>query len=62
MRKKITASLVLVAVLSFGSYSAGTHFGNHLPKGFTIQQNDGVTYVCSTSPVMCTGNEPSWAK
>lgn len=29
-----------------------------LPAGFTIQQADGITYVCSESPVMCTGNKP----
>jgi hypothetical protein len=27
-----------------------------LPPGFTVQHVDGVTYVCSTRPVFCTGN------
>lgn len=30
--------------------------GQRLPQGFTIQHADGITYVCSETPVFCTGD------
>jgi LysM repeat protein len=41
--------------------SVGGEQPQQLPQGFTIKVADGVTYVCSTQPVQCTGNAPKWA-
>jgi hypothetical protein len=62
MRNKTRWIGYAVALAALGIGLALQSHSQQLPNGFTIQKQDGVTYVCSTTPVICTGNEPNWAK
>ena len=62
MSRTVTAlatALVLSVALTIVMALAVTSPGPApLPSGFTVQQADGITYVCSVRPVQCTGNLP----
>jgi hypothetical protein len=58
MKLRIVVLVLALAAVAFGAgYTCPSH-PTPLPAGFTIQYADHITYVCSMTPVYCTGNRP----
>jgi hypothetical protein len=59
VKRTLIAVGVVIALTLISAVIAGAGPGRAgLPAGFTVQHADGITYVCSTRPVYCTGNRP----
>lgn len=56
IRFAITLAFVFVAGLALGA-AFWPRSDSQLPDGFLVRHTDGVTYVCSTRPIYCTGND-----